>query len=149
MTTSKKIYFVSILIGCLLTSANFTQSQNTKAPFTGSVYSTEYYVYAGIDATICNDGYYIVKGISTFNEPIFWYSSGDGVFQNPYSLKTTYLPGPNDIANGYVVLSLGLLLKESSLAKEKDAPMSSNMNKFSISDEMVLYLGNCIGIDER
>lgn len=149
MSTSKKIYFVSILIGCLLISANFTQSQNTKGPLTSSVFSTQYYVYAGIDATICNDGSYEVKGISTFNEPVFWYTNGDGFFHNPFSLKTVYIPGPNDIANGYVVLSLGLLMKENSHSTEVDLAMSSSSNKSTIFDEMVLYLGNCVSIKER
>lgn len=35
-----------------------------------------------------------------------WATSGDGVFGNPGSLTTFYNPGTNDIANGFVTLSL-------------------------------------------
>jgi len=132
MNYLKKVSFVSILMGCLIFSFNFSQGQNAKAPMAGSALSTQYYVYAGTDATICNDGSYVVKGISTFNEPVFWHTNGDGFFLNPFSLKTTYIPGAADIDKGYVVLSLGILL-----------------NKSIIYDEMTLYFGNCVGGLER
>jgi hypothetical protein len=132
MSTSKKISFVSILLGCLLISFHFSHGQNAKAPLAGSEFSTQYYVYAGEDATICSDDNYTVKGISTFNESAYWHTNGDGFFINPFSLKTTYIPGAADIAKGYVVLSLGVLF-----------------NKSLIYDEMTLYFGSCVGGAER
>ncbi len=36
-----------------------------------------------------------------------WITAGDGVFSNPNSLQTTYTPGPNDLLNGSVWVSIG------------------------------------------
>lgn len=38
----------------------------------------------------------------------FWYSNGDGVFEDEFAQSTTYTPGPFDIMTGSVVLHYGM-----------------------------------------
>ncbi len=62
---------------------------------------------AGPDTSICEYDTYIVSGASmTGSSSITWTSSGDGAFSNTNILNPEYTPGPNDIINGNIVLSI-------------------------------------------
>ena len=65
-------------------------------------------VSAGSDAVICeNETYTFDNTVSAtdFNG-LTWSSLGDGTFDDNATLKPTYFPGPNDRANGGVILQL-------------------------------------------
>ncbi|MCX6235915.1 MAG: T9SS type A sorting domain-containing protein [Bacteroidetes bacterium] len=63
---------------------------------------------AGNDDTICEMNYFTTQGIATYCDGVLWSTSGDGNFipSPPNTLSTTYLRGPDDIANGSVTLKL-------------------------------------------
>ncbi len=63
-------------------------------------------VYAGVDATICEDGSHTLAGSANNQFSVSWSTAGDGSFDDPVLLAATYTPGPNDIAAGSVVLTL-------------------------------------------
>jgi len=63
-------------------------------------------VNAGQDATICQNSSYTVTGQANNYSTILWNTSGDGSFNNPANLTTTYTPGNNDIINKTVMLTL-------------------------------------------
>lgn len=63
-------------------------------------------VFAGVDAIICENGIHQVTGVSQNYDEVLWSSSGDGIFENPNQLSTTYTPGVNDKINGVVSLKL-------------------------------------------
>jgi PKD repeat protein len=63
-------------------------------------------VVAGDDQGICADELATLTGNATFFSSILWTSTGDGVFSNASALNTTYNPGQQDIALGYVDLTL-------------------------------------------
>ena len=68
-------------------------------------------VDAGPDITVCcadliNFGVPLLgQSVGEFSTPE-WQTNGDGVFLNPFSLNTSYFPGPIDCQLGQVVLSL-------------------------------------------
>jgi hypothetical protein len=63
-------------------------------------------------ATICEGSHYFVPsnplaGQNIVNSTILWTNgTGDGYFEGQGSLTPTYIPGPNDILNGSVTLTL-------------------------------------------
>jgi PKD repeat protein len=62
---------------------------------------------AGPDATICETDFYTVVGATASNYTnIFWSTSGDGSFTAGGSLMPTYIPGPNDLLNGFTDLTI-------------------------------------------
>ncbi len=64
-------------------------------------------VYAGNDISTCEQsGQLSLSGTSSNCQSIVWSTSGDGTFGNPSSLTSNYLPGPDDIINGSVTLTL-------------------------------------------
>ena len=137
MKTLKKIYLVSFLIGSLLTSALFVQGQFSEAKSNycdcGSI---DPFISAGSDASVCDDdSEFSTNGASNIQGKTIWKTTGDGVFENPHSLKTVYTPGEQDIANGQVTLYLILL------------PNGSNEYQ-TVYDSMILYIGNCLGNNE-
>ena len=66
-------------------------------------------VNAGADATVCEDGDHQLNASATNFEEVIWSTAGDGFFGDPNSLSTSYTPGPDDIFNGEVVLTLTAL----------------------------------------
>jgi len=65
-------------------------------------------VYAGIDDTICEGPYNLVATVenaSTINWTIATVG-GDGTFSDNTMEDPVYTPGPNDVANGFVVLTI-------------------------------------------
>lgn len=63
-------------------------------------------VAAGEDATICQNTNMQLAGSAMYYDEVLWTSTGDGDFDNPDQLSTTYTPGTNDIANGLLTISL-------------------------------------------
>jgi len=64
-------------------------------------------VNAGVNSTICGNGNYTISTASASHySTLNWTSSGNGFFTNRTTLNPTYYPGPADISNGFVVLTL-------------------------------------------
>lgn len=63
-------------------------------------------VYAGPDATICQDTFYYANGSAFYSQSWEWTTSGDGVFIAPNQLYSPYLRGNQDLENGEVTLTL-------------------------------------------
>jgi len=61
---------------------------------------------AGPDATICYNNSYTMNGVATNYSTVLWTSTGDGTFDDITILGAIYTPGPLDIANGLVTLTL-------------------------------------------
>ena len=58
-------------------------------------------------ATICFDETYSTSTATAKDyETLQWISSGDGTFENDTILETSYIPGPEDITSGEVILTL-------------------------------------------
>ena len=60
----------------------------------------------GADGTVCEDQEYLLSGNVFFESTFEWTSSGDGIFTNPQSLTPYYDPGPDDLINGSIEISL-------------------------------------------
>ncbi|MCK5838380.1 MAG: hypothetical protein KAG99_00970, partial [Bacteroidales bacterium] len=64
-------------------------------------------VFAGDEGEICQGNDYATTNATEENcESILWTSSGDGTFSDNTLLISIYTPGPNDIANGQVTLTI-------------------------------------------
>ena len=63
-------------------------------------------VDAGEDGTICEYESFTTSATAGNSSYILWESSGDGTFNDPTSLTAIYTPGPEDISNGTVDLTL-------------------------------------------
>ena len=55
---------------------------------------------------ICEGEIYLLTGTASNYVTINWLTSGDGIFGDAGSLNTSYTPGPTDILNGLVTLTL-------------------------------------------
>lgn len=134
MKALKKALLLSLLIGGMLTTVLFVQGQNVKTSTNDNDFSSQTYVYAGVNVTICDNDNFKTQGISTFKGVTFWKTSGDGVFENPHDLQTVYFPGEKDKANGEVNLNLLYLQSEDTKGKK---------SKATASDSMTLNFENC------
>lgn len=64
-------------------------------------------VFAGIDGMVCdNSPYTISDAFVNNNGAVLWTSNGTGLFTDPSSVNTSYVPGISDINNGSVILTL-------------------------------------------
>ncbi len=63
-------------------------------------------VSAGGDDNICEGSTYTMDGSASNQASVSWGSAGDGSFTNGTSINAVYTPGPTDISNGSVVLTL-------------------------------------------
>jgi len=61
---------------------------------------------AGQDDIICEGDVYQLSGNALFYNTIAWTSGGDGSFSDNTLLDPIYIPGPNDIGNGQVSLTM-------------------------------------------
>ena len=61
---------------------------------------------AGDDQIICEGSVASVSGVANQYEYVQWFTSGDGVFDNPQSLNADYIHGEADAQAEYVELSL-------------------------------------------
>jgi len=62
--------------------------------------------YAGPDDYTCDQGDYQCAGEATNFVAVEWSTSGDGTFDDANTLDALYTPGPTDISNGDVVLTI-------------------------------------------
>lgn len=63
-------------------------------------------VDAGPSDWTCEFDPFILSGTATNHSSVMWTTSGDGTFDDPTKLNAVYTPGPNDVANGSVTLTL-------------------------------------------
>jgi len=61
---------------------------------------------AGENDIACENGAYTLTGSLVNSNSSLWSSGGDGSFDDPYLLNALYTPGSQDIANGFVDLTL-------------------------------------------
>jgi len=61
---------------------------------------------AGNNFQVCVPGTVELTGVAEYYSSITWETNGDGTFLNLNDLTTTYLPGPDDLSNGLVMLYL-------------------------------------------
>lgn len=61
---------------------------------------------AGVNDTICEGETHMLSGSATNQTSVVWSTSGDGSFVNGTSMTPEYIPGPMDIANGTVTLTI-------------------------------------------
>ena len=66
-------------------------------------------LFAGPDDGVCEGLSYQCIGTATNQDSVFWSTSGDGTFSNENILTPIYTPGENDIQNGEVVLTMGII----------------------------------------
>lgn len=62
--------------------------------------------YAGLDANICEGNDFVCAGDASLYNILNWESSGTGTFESGQELNAIYTPSADDIAAGYVELSL-------------------------------------------
>lgn len=62
-------------------------------------------VYAGIDQDICSDQQFYLYGSGQYYTSLLW-TGGDGYFSDSSLLNSIYYPGPNDISNQGVSITL-------------------------------------------
>ncbi|MBK7213950.1 MAG: gliding motility-associated C-terminal domain-containing protein [Bacteroidales bacterium] len=64
-------------------------------------------VNAGVDATICETGTYsLTTATAQYATSFLWTTTGTGTFNNPTALNPVYNPSPNDVLDGFVILTL-------------------------------------------
>jgi hypothetical protein len=91
-----QIDYVASILGCL----NDTSSIQIEV-------STLPIIDAGPDSiVICETQELNLSAIAMNQDSVLWSSSGDGTFLNDQALITSYSPGPMDIANGNVTISI-------------------------------------------
>ena len=61
---------------------------------------------AGPDTTICVGETMMLNGSAMYYSSLYWTTEGDGTFKDSTVLNAEYTPGPADITNGFVKLSL-------------------------------------------
>lgn len=130
MKTLKKITLVSFLIGSMMTLSLYSQAQGPTGIHNNTSFITNIpYISAGTDAFMCNGVKYQTSGSTSMSGTTYWLSMGDGIFENPFNLKTAYLPGPNDISDGQVTLRLHII------------PQAVGYPLYM--DEVVVHLNSC------
>lgn len=75
---------------------------------------------AGEDIVLCGDEAAQLAGVAENYESTIWISRGDGEFDDPTKLDAIYTPGPTDIADGEVKLSLTANVIEPCIDESKD-----------------------------
>jgi hypothetical protein len=61
---------------------------------------------AGSDGSVCLDNAFQLNASAVNYNTVTWSTSGDGLFADPNSLITTYVPGANDVLTGNVELAI-------------------------------------------
>ncbi len=90
--------------------------------------------FAGNDTLICKNTNLLLNATANYYSSVVWTTSGDGSFEDSTSLSTIYTPGPNDILNESVELSLSAFSFE---------PCDE-----TVTDELIVTLDPCTGINE-
>ncbi|OQX76716.1 MAG: hypothetical protein B6D64_09420 [Bacteroidetes bacterium 4484_276] len=98
-------------------------------------------VYAGSDATICQDNSYTIQDASASNyTSLLWTTGGDGTFDDPTTLNPVYTPGIDDIINQYVELCLAADAETDCM----ELSIQQNAYVDIISDEMTICYGEAV-----
>lgn len=88
--------------------------------------------YAGPDSEVCSGDIFVADSAFASNfESLSWTTSGDGTFNHTAILNPAYTPGPNDLINGSVILTLNAY---------------SNIPCPSTSDDIYLYFAEIPGM---
>lgn len=66
-------------------------------------------LFAGPDDESCENANYQLHGTATNQQSVLWLTSGDGEFDFPTTLQPQYTPGPQDIIDGTVNLTLTII----------------------------------------
>ncbi len=61
---------------------------------------------AGPDGEVCEGESYTLSGTATNQTHVYWATSGDGVYDDPFLLNASYTPGVQDVENGDVTLTM-------------------------------------------
>jgi len=96
----------------------------------------EYFPYAGENSEICKNESMFLLSTSTAPftyEEIIWKTSGDGAFNDEFTLRPVYFPGEEDLALGHVELSIHTLRK---------GRWFSDSLRLDIVDHVVVFAGN-------
>jgi hypothetical protein len=128
MKTVKKIFLVSLIIGGLFMSIQFTHGNISLTDLT--VFALGDKVSAGPDAILCDDLNFTTQGSTNSIGIIVWTTVGDGVFNNPYSRNAIYTPGVQDLISGHITLTISII------------PFRNYTGRM-ISDSMILSLVVC------
>ena len=91
---------------------------------------------AGGDVTMCNSEALELNGSGPSSYKTLWTTAGDGTFDDPTQLHTTYHPGDYDKVMGGVVLTLVAL-------------PHAGLDMAPVFDEMILNLQACISQDDK
>ena len=99
-------------------------------------------VFAGIDATICEGENYQLWDANAENYTgLLWTSNGDGYFSDATQMNPVYNPGEDDIANGFVTLTL-------TANSAGTCPNMSDNLILTISDGANVYAGEDVSVCE-
>lgn len=77
-------------------------------------------VYAGANSETCAQEEFTTNAVAMNYETVLWATSGDGTFDDPTSLETTYMPGQQDAEAGMATLSLTVSGDGQSLTDEME-----------------------------
>jgi len=112
LTTQYSPGLDDLLNGNVMLSLTAQPIAPCEIPFTDQLIVSFQYlpdVEAGVDQSICeNESVMLIPEISNYSS-VLWETNGDGVFDNPSIPETIYTPGPTDISNGNVSLSISVL----------------------------------------
>ncbi len=75
-------------------------------------------IYAGPDASVCEDNYFQCEGAATNFESLYWETSGSGSFENATSFNASYYPSDNDLLQGNVNLSFNQVDVDGNVASD-------------------------------
>jgi len=84
----------------------------------------------GPDTYTCTGDVFILSATATDYLSVKWHTTGDGIFENPDTLITTYIPGVNEIHNGLARLILQVV-PESTCTQQSDTLLLNIYEGFS------------------
>ncbi|MBK6344598.1 MAG: right-handed parallel beta-helix repeat-containing protein [Bacteroidales bacterium] len=94
--------------------------------------------YAGADTSVCHGAVYRAEyATSLGDQNLIWTTSGDGVFDDPGLLNTTYTPGASDNANGSVALMISISTSGFEISDEILVTISGEPFAFAGNDTTV------------
>jgi len=99
------------------------------------------YPFAGDDDLACGiEEYEILNANIPFEyQYIFWTTSGDGLFKNPYSLTPTYIPGEADFEKENVFLSINVVTEDDLFVDGFQLTLLAKPFAFAGNDTVVFF----------
>ena len=88
--------------------------------------------FAGDDQVICETASVTLNGTAANYSAVLWETTGDGTFDNINGLNTTYTPGPADINNGTVEITLNAMAQ--SLCSDASDMLVINIDRNPVVD---------------